>query len=149
MREMDSSLFNAEGRLEMLKGRAKRCVCKYCGGELKLRQIFFSELDDARIEIFCKNCNRIEFGVEPEIYRSAKFFTERTGFNYFANMDNTDAISQMNIAKVSELMAWVCQNIGILDNNGFRVELEANENFIGECLVLKDSDLAEDESGVR
>ena len=149
MREMDSSLFNAEGRLEMLKGRAKRCVCKYCGGELKLRQIFFSELDDARIEIFCKNCNRIEFGVEPEIYRSAKFFTERTGFNYFANMDNTDAISQMNIAKVSELMSWVCQNIGILDNNGFRVELEANENFIGECLVLKDSDLAEDESGVR
>ncbi len=143
---MDSSLFQAESRLDMLKDRAKRCVCKYCGGELKLRQIFFSDLDDARIEIFCKHCDRIEFGVEPEIYRSAKFFVEQTEFNYFANMDNTDAIIQMNVAKVSELMAWVCQNIGIMDNNGFKVDLDMNENFIGECIVLKDKDLESEAS---
>lgn len=143
---MDSSLFQAESRLDMLKDRAKRCVCKYCGSELKLRQIFFSDLDDGRIEIFCKHCNRIEFGVEPEIYKSAKFFVEQTGFNYFANMDNTDAIMQMNVAKVSELMAWVCQNIGIMDNNGFKVDLDMNKSFIGECIILKDKDLESEAS---
>lgn len=141
---MDSSLFQSESRLEMLKKRTKRCVCKYCGGELKLRQIFFSELDDMRIEIFCKNCNRIEFGVEPEIYKSARFFVEQTEFNYFQNMDNTDSILQMNIAKVSEIMSWICQNLGILEDTGFNIPLNVNENFIGEFLVLKDKDLDED-----
>ena len=138
---MDSSLFQSESRLDMLQGRTKRCVCKYCGGELKLRQIIFSELDDARIEIFCKNCNRIEFGVEPEIFRSASFFIEQTGYNYFQNMDNTDAVLQMNTAKVCELMSWVCQNIGVLSDTGFNIALDINENFIGECIVLKDADL--------
>lgn len=138
---MDDSLFKAEGRIQMLKDRSKRCVCKYCGGELKLRQIFFSEMDDARIEIFCKNCNRIEFGVEPEIYKSAHFFVEQTKYNYFQNMDNTDAVMQMNVAKVAEIMSWICQNIGVMNDNGFTVPLEVSENFIGECIILKDSDL--------
>ncbi len=137
---MDTSLFQSKSRLDMLKNRTKRCVCKYCGGKLTLRQIFFSEIDEARIEIFCKDCNRIEFGVEPEIYKSACFFVEQTDFNYFQNMDNTDAIAQMNIAKVSELMSWICQNIGILNDTGFTIDLDINENFIGECIVLKDSD---------
>ena len=140
---MDSSLFQSESRLEMLKGRTKRCVCKSCGSPLKLRQIIFSELDDARIEIFCKSCNRIEFGVEPEIYQSARFFIEQTGFNYFQSMDNTDAVLQMNTAKVCELMSWVCQNLGVLNDTGFTIPLDLNENFIGECIVLKDADLAQ------
>ena len=97
-----------------------------------------------RIEIFCKNCNRIEFGVEPEIYKSARFFVEQTEFNYFQNMDNTDSILQMNIAKVSEIMSWICQNLGILEDTGFNIPLNVNENFIGEFLVLKDKDLDED-----
>ena len=138
---MDASLYNSENRISMLKKRATRCVCKYCGGELKLRQIFFSELDDARIEIFCKHCNRIEFGVEPEIYKSARFFVEQTGYNYFQNMDNTDAVAQMNTAKVAEIMSWISQNLGVLDDNGFNIQLDINENFIGECLILKDSHL--------
>lgn len=140
---MDNSLFQSESRLNMLKGRTKRCVCKYCGGGLKIRQIFFSDLDDARLEIFCKRCNRIEFGVEPEIYQSAKFFIEETGFNYFQNMDNTDSILQMDTAKVCELMSWICQNIGILTNEGFNIPLDINKNFIGECLTIKDADLSD------
>jgi len=136
--DLDTSLYKSEARLEMLKKRVKRCVCKYCGGELTLRQIYFSELDDARIEIFCKHCNRIEFGVEPEIFKSAYFFVEQTNFNYFPNMDNTDAINQMNTAKVAEIMSWVCQNIGLLNDTGFTIPLNMNENFIGECIVLKD-----------
>lgn len=62
----------------MLKKRTKRCVCKYCGGKLKLRRIIFSEYEDARIEIFCSQCDRIEFGVEPEISRSAEYFVENS-----------------------------------------------------------------------
>lgn len=50
--------------IQMLRNRVKHCVCKYCGGQLKLRQISFSEFEDARTEIFCSDCDRIEFGVE-------------------------------------------------------------------------------------
>lgn len=70
--------FQSKKRLDVLKKRAKRCVCKYCGGELKLRRIIFSSFEDARVEIFCKDCERIEYGVEPQIYQSAKFFVEST-----------------------------------------------------------------------
>ena len=31
--------FKSQKRLDMLKARTKRCVCKYCGGKLKLRRI--------------------------------------------------------------------------------------------------------------
>ena len=47
---MDVSYY-AQGRVEMLKRRAQRCVCKHCGGKLSLKRIIFSEQDDARIEI--------------------------------------------------------------------------------------------------
>ena len=41
-----------------------------------MKQLVFSEYDDARVEIFCRDCDRIEFGVEPEIYEIAKYFVE-------------------------------------------------------------------------
>ena len=41
----------AEKRVEMLKKRVKRCVCKSCGGKLSLRQLYYNEFEDARIEI--------------------------------------------------------------------------------------------------
>ena len=47
-----NNMFRSEKRLDMLKKRTKRCVCKYCGGRLKLRRIIFSDYEDARIEIF-------------------------------------------------------------------------------------------------
>ena len=28
-----------KNRLEIMKARAKRCVCKYCGGKLELRRM--------------------------------------------------------------------------------------------------------------
>ena len=68
----DNKSYKSEKRVDMLKKRTHRCVCKYCGGKLKLRQIIFSEFEDARTEIFCSDCDRIEFGVEQEIYDSAK-----------------------------------------------------------------------------
>lgn len=41
----------SQKRMELLKQRAKRCVCKYCGGPLKVRQILFSRYDDARVRM--------------------------------------------------------------------------------------------------
>ena len=71
---MSEFSYQAQGRNQMLRKRAKRCVCKYCGGRLRLKQLVFSEYDDARTEIFCRECDRIEFGVEQEIYKSAQYF---------------------------------------------------------------------------
>lgn len=128
-------------RLEMLKARTKRCVCKYCGGNLRLKRIIFSNYEEARIDIFCASCDRIEFGVEPEIYLSAKFFVEETGFNYYEDFEDNERTQQMNIAKVCELMSWQDLNLGILDKEGFTVPLAMNDHFLGECITLKDRDL--------
>lgn len=136
--------FQSEKRLAMLKKRTKRCVCKYCGGKLKLRRIIFSDYEDARIEIFCNDCDRIEFGVEPAIYSSAKFFVENSKFNCYPDMDDNVMTKQMSIAKVAEIMAWENQNLGFLNGDGFIVPLKVNENFIGECITISEDDLSED-----
>lgn len=47
----------------------------------------------------------------------------------------------MTIAKVCEIMTWQDQNIGILDKNGFNIDLTINENFLGQCITLKERDL--------
>ena len=136
--------FHSQRRLDMLKKRTRRCRCKYCGGKLKLRRIIFSEYEDGRIEIFCNNCNRIEYGVEPEIYSSAVFFVENSGFNCFPDLDKNEKTKQMNISKVCEIMSWQNQNLGIMNEDGFCVPLQINENFVGECITLSEEDLADD-----
>ena len=129
----------------MLKQRKKRCVCKYCGGMLKLKRIIFSEYEDARIEIFCSECNRIEFGVEKEIYASAKYFVENSGFNCFPDLDDNERTKQMTISKGCEIMAWEARNFGILNENGFTIDLKMNENMLGQCVVFTEDDLCDDE----
>ncbi len=133
--------FRSQKRMDMLKQRTKRCVCKYCGGELKLRQISFTSYEDARIEIFCKNCDRIEFGVEPEVYDNAKFYVEETGFNCYPDLDDNDKTKNMSIAKVCEIITWQNQNIGILTPQGYKISLNKNEHYIGECITFSEDDL--------
>ena len=142
---MENMDYKSNSRLNMLKGRTKRCVCKYCGGDLRLKRIVFSSYEESRIEIFCKECNRMEFGVEPEIYLSAKFFVEETGFDFFEDMDNNERTKQMTIAKVCEIMSWQDMNFGILDKEGFKVPLNLNSSFLGECITLKNRDIEEDD----
>jgi hypothetical protein len=139
---MDFS-YKAEGRVEQLKQRVKRCVCTYCGKPLRLKRIIFNEVEDARIEIYCDYCDRIEFGVEQEIYRSALFFVDEIGFNCYPDLENNEKTKRMNVAKVCEIMAWGNRNIGILSKDGFEVPLKMNENLMGECLVLSDEELDE------
>ena len=133
--------FHSKKRLDVLKKRSKRCVCKYCGGELKLKRIIFSSFEDARIEIFCKDCERIEYGVEPEIYKSAKYFVENRHFNCFPDLDDNERTKQMTISKVCEIMSWQDQNFGILNENGFTIPLSFNENVVGECVTFTEDDL--------
>lgn len=98
---------NTEARTNMLKERARRCVCKYCGSPLKLHRIIFSEHEEARIEIFCSHCERIEYGVEPEVYASAKYFVDELKFNHYPDLDESETTRQMNIAKICEISNWV------------------------------------------
>jgi len=134
--------YQSDKRFDMLKNRTERCVCKYCGGELYLRQIIFSSYDEIRVEIFCRNCNRIEFGVEPEIYKSANYFVEETEFNCFPDLDDSEKTRQMTVAKLCEIMTWQNQNIGILTPEGYQIEVNMNDHFIGECITFSDQDLA-------
>ena len=142
---MDSLSYQAKGRTEMLKARTRRCVCKYCGSRLRLKQLTFSEYDEARIEIFCKHCDRIEFGVEQEIYESAKYFVEQMEFNYYPDLDDTEQTERMNIAKVCEIMAWQDKMLGFLNKDGFSIPVQKTA-FMGECLLLTDEALENMES---
>lgn len=134
-------LYNSQSRLEELKGRAKRCCCKYCGGKLEVKRIVFSDHEGARIEIFCDNCQRIEYGTEPEIYQSAKYFVDEMNFNCYADLDDNEKTRQMNIAKVCEIMGWENKNLGFLTKNGFAVPLNMNSNILGESIIIDDEDL--------
>lgn len=136
-------------RLEILKQRSKRCVCKYCGGTLKVRQIILTSYEDARIELFCKECNRIEFGVEPEIYDNAKSYVEEMGFNVYPDLDDSERTKQMTIAKICEILTWQNQNIGILAPEGYKVPICKNNFYTGECVTLSDMDLDENETVVE
>ena len=130
-----------KSRIEELKARTKRCCCKYCGGELEVKRIIYSEYENARIEIFCKNCERVEYGVEKEISQSAEFFVEEMAFNHYPDLDDNQRRKQMNIAKVCEIMAWENRNMGFLDTDCFTVPVKMNPDVIGNCIVLDDAAL--------
>ena len=127
----------------MLKERVKRCVCPYCGGRLNLRRITFADIDDARIEIFCRHCQRIEFGVEPEIYQSARTYAEERGFDYYPDLDDNEATKRMNTAKLSDIISWAVKNFGLLNKEGFTVPLKQQPYLLGQCVLWDDADLEE------
>lgn len=135
--------FTDKDRVKKLKDRAKRCVCKYCGAHLEIRRIIFSEYEDARVEIFCPECDRIEFGVEPEIYQSARNFVEELEFNCFPDFDENEQTKKMSIAKVCEIMAWENRQMGFLSEDGFNVPVSMNQNIIGETLIIDEDQLVQ------
>lgn len=134
----------SEERLEELKQRSKRCVCKYCGGNLKVRLIDFGEIATANMEIFCEKCDKIEYGVEPEVYKNAVYFVDNIGFSYNNEEIDNEVMRRFNIAKVCDIISWHEKQIGILDQNGYKVDLHYDETeldcadgsmvFLGESL---------------
>lgn len=137
----EQDLYTAGNRLDTLKARTKRCVCKYCGQPLTLKRLIFSDFTDARIEIYCDHCERIEYGVEPEVYQSAKNFVENITFDYYTDMDKNEKTHQMNIAKVAEILSWGCRNMGLMDDAGFRVPVDVQAQQMDQCLVITDDEL--------
>ena len=108
-------------RLEEIKNRSKRCVCKYCGGRLRVRMLDFGQIETANLEIFCENCDKIEYGVEPEIYHSAQYAVDILGFNAYQDRADNEQRRRLNIAKVCELLFWHDRELGILDQYGYKV----------------------------
>ena len=131
-------------RLEELKIRTKNCCCRYCGGELKLRRILYGNVEKGRIEIFCSDCDRIEYGVNRELYHIAKYFVDEFGFNYFPENDDSQKTYQMNVAKICDIIAWGCKNLSILDEKCFTVPIDIANTILGEDVVLYDADLDSD-----
>lgn len=141
-----NELYCSENRVEALKKRVTRCVCKYCGGSLTLKRIIFNDSEDARIEIYCDHCERIEYGIEPEIYKSAESFVDEMEFNFYPELPENDNTHRMNVAKICEIMAWSYQHTGFIDQNGFTVPLPQKNATGGECLVLCADDVEPQEA---
>ena len=135
---------SASSRAEMLKARKKRCVCKFCGGPLSLKRIVFSNFEDSRIELYCDRCDRVEFGTEPAVYRSAEDFVDQLNYNFYPDMDDNAARRQMNIAKICEIMAWGYRHLGLIDQEGFTVTLPETAHHWEECLTFRDREMTEE-----
>lgn len=129
-------------RLQELQERAQRCLCKYCGGELEVRKVFFGDVETARTEIFCKKCDRIEYGVEPEIYSIAKYYVKTFEYNYFPEIDETEQRYRLNVSKINDILSWYSQSIGLVDRNGFRVGIR-NDLDKGMFLLAENEILEE------
>lgn len=135
--------FNDFKRLDELKWRVKNCCCRYCGDRLILRRILYGNNPEGRIEIFCADCDRIEYGVEPEIYAVAKYYVDETKFNHFTENEFSERTHQMNIAKICDIMAWGCRNLGLLEKKGFTVPIDLSKSILGEDVIYRDEDLDE------
>lgn len=93
-------------REKEMEERANRCVCKYCGHPLTQKFIIFNKYGGQGLELFCENCQRIEYGVEPEIYALAEHYVEDFGFNYYLDMEENEQSFQLNVAKICEILSW-------------------------------------------
>jgi len=126
-------------RIQELRDRAARCRCRYCGHPLTLRKITYAAYDEAKIELFCEQCNRIESGAEPEIYKIAEYYVDAMKYDHFPNLDNSFRKRRMNISIICDILTWGFKNSGLLDKDGFNVKLNLDEDLMGEAFSLSDS----------
>ena len=107
---------------QMLKHRAEICCCRYCGSPLEVRMWIYNKFGGAGEELYCPNCNKIEYGTAPEIYAMAKDFVDMMDYNFYFDLEYSEETYQMNIAKVCEILSWCCKEWHILDLDGFHLE---------------------------
>lgn len=132
---------NISPRVERLKKRATHCCCRYCGGELDVRQIVFHTQASARIELYCDQCKKIEYGVEKDIYEAARSFVNATEFNHFQDIEDNEKRLQMNIAKICSVTTWQLRYLGFLSDNGFTVPVNKSGYEVDQCTTIEQSDL--------
>lgn len=73
---------------------------------MELQRLVFSEDDNARAELYCPICEKLEFGVEKEIYAAAEYFVDEMEFQCYSDIENIPQQRQMSIAKVAEIISW-------------------------------------------
>ncbi|MFR6290326.1 MAG: hypothetical protein ACLUKQ_02625 [Peptococcaceae bacterium] len=103
-----------------LEERVKHVVCRQCGGPLTTALIVYDVYGGAGEDLYCPNCKKQEFGVEKEIYDLAEYYVTNFQFNYFYDMEENDLNGQLNIAKVTDMIAWILKNIDLLDKTGLK-----------------------------
>lgn len=130
-------------RIDALRTRARRCKCKYCGGKLRLKQIVYNSVIEPRVELFCEDCQRIEYGIEPEIYTLAKYYVDEFGCDYFPELDASITKDRMNIGRVCEIMFWALNGLGLVSMEGFNVPVEIDKRYVGENIVFDLDELEE------
>ena len=130
-------------RVEHLKERAKDCCCSYCGGDLAVRRILYQTTAEYRIELYCDNCEKIEYGVPRALYDSAKAAIERLGFNYYSETEEGVTRNQMNIAKLSTLTAWQLRYLGMIDDERLKDAAEGSTQSMDTNTIVSEDDLDE------
>ena len=130
-------------RVEHLKERAKDCCCSYCGGDLAVRRILYQTTAEYRIELYCDNCEKIEYGVPRALYDSAKAAIERLGFNYYPETEEGVTRNQMNIAKLSTLTAWQLRYLGMIDDERLKDSAEGSTQSMDTNTIVSEDDLDE------
>ena len=132
--------------IQELRSRVNRCKCSYCGSELILRRLTYGNSEEGRLDLFCPSCNRIEYGVEPEIYQIAKYYVDEIGFDYYGELDESLRKKRMNMAKVCEMMQWCCKNLGLLNQGGFTTDVQMDAALSGQDLLLSEEFLTNDKA---
>lgn len=130
-------------RVEHLKERSKDCCCSYCGGDLAVRRILYQTTAEYRIELYCDNCEKIEYGVPRALYDSAKAAIERLGFNYYPETQEGVTRNQMNIAKLSQLTAWQLRYLGMIDDDRLKEGTEGSAQSMDANTIVSEEDLDE------
>ena len=123
--------------IQALKSRVNRCKCSYCGSELIIRRISYGNTEEGRLDIFCPSCNRIEYGVEPEVYQIAKYYIDEIGFDYYEELDDSIRKNRMNTAKVCEIMQWCVKNLGLVRKDGFAADVQMDVALSSKNLRLR------------
>ncbi len=119
---------------DTLLERSKRCVCKHCGSALEVRMVIFCQYGGQGLELYCPACERLEYGIDPEVYQLAKEFVENYEFNYYLDMAEGERNKQLNIAKVGEIIGWLLNRLALYDENGLQKELIIKSALAGNSL---------------
>lgn len=101
-----------------LTKRQQRCVCRQCGSPLEIRMIIFCQYGGQGLELYCPKCERIEYGIEKELYTLADQFISDNEFNYYVDMAEDERNLQLNRGKIGEIFAWLFKNIALLNEAG-------------------------------
>jgi len=64
--------------------------------------------------------------------------------NLYPENDDSIKTYQMNVAKICDIMAWGCKNLGLLEYDGFKVPVDISTLILGEEVILYDMDLDAD-----